>query len=493
MIANERFFEALCRTVGFALISADRALVVRSWNEQAERLLGRTPSEAIGSPLLEAFPEAVRAQVEGEARRILAGGRANDVEYEYVDRDGNPRVLVAIISPILADDGSVLGVSTATRDITVRRHAVRALRESTARIRAILDNAVEGIFTLDERGTIETFNPAAERIFGWRDAEVIGRHLRMLLGEPYRSETESLVERYVRTGERNLVGRAQELPGIRKSGDPFPLELTISEVPLGERRIFTAIVRDMTERKRLTEQVARADLLAGMGRMANAVAHHFNNILGGILASTGAALASDNPRLIRKTLEKVDESIGRAARITSQLLAFGRSENAVGSAVDLGDAVRGFVERLRDPAERRGVTLVSELAPVPQVKFESHRVLPVLDALSQNALDAMSAGGQLRVVLRAEGSQAVIRIEDTGPGMPPEVLRQVFQPFFTTKGRLSGGSADHVGLGLAAVHGLVERMGGTIEVNSKVGAGTQVEIRLPLSAEASDRDDLPRS
>lgn len=492
MSLGESFFESLCRTVGFALVSADQSLTIQSWNVAAEKLLERPAISAVGTPLPDVFPAAVRDQVAAEARTVLNEGGSRDLEYEYIDAAGEPMVLVAIFSPILAPDGGVMGVSVAMRDITVRRHAVRGLRESTARIRAIVDHAVEGIVTIDEHGRIETFNPAAERMFGYGLDEVLGKNVRILMGEPFRSAHDDYVDRYVRTGQPRIIGVGREVAGMRKNGEQFPLDLTVSEIRLGDRRLFTGIVRDMTERKRLAERMARTELMATLGRVANAVAHHFNNILGGVLTSTEAALATDNPRLIRKTLERVGEAIGRAARITSQLLAFGGSEYAVGEAVELELAVRLFVERIRPEAERRGLTLEADVQPIPMVRYPSHHIFPVLESIVQNAFDAMSKGGTVRVRLRRDPDVAVIRIEDTGPGMSPDVLKRIFEPFFTTKGRLGGGVGDNVGLGLAAVHGLVEDMGGTIQLSSEVGVGTRVEIRLPLRPPVAERNDLPR-
>lgn len=348
---NEHYYESVFQTVGFVLIVADTSGIIQHWNRQAAKVLGSRPEHMIGTPLLNIFPAELRAEV----AQALAGaqqGLPSDIEFKHTGPDGEKRTLAAIISPVLADAGQIVGVAIAMRDITAR--------------------------------------------------------------------------------------------------------------------------------KKLSQQLAGSRRMAALGNMANGVAHHFNNILGGMLTSIDAALQSDNPRLTRKTLEKVAESVGRATRITNQLLAFSKTEHGLGEWIDLNAAVDGFLARLRSQLDRAGIRLETHVRRVPAVNFESHRIIPVLESIAQNSIDAMAGGGKLVFSMGPTDSEAVIRIEDTGGGIPPEQMEHLFEPFFTTKGTLGGGESDNVGLGLAAVHGLVSDMGGHIELTSQVGVGTQVQISLPL-------------
>lgn len=492
MPAHDPFYEALCRTAGFALIAADRDLTIRSWNDRAALLFSRGADELLGRPLTEAFPEALRPQIEVLVREALDRGISNDVEFTWIDAAGVEKVLVAVVSPIVPAEGEALGVSLAIRDITPRRQAAQAVRNTAARLKAIFDNAAEGIVTADESGRIESFNPAAERIFGWRADEVMGKDLAILMPDPDRSKHADHVRRYIETGEKHIIGVGREVVGIRKNGETFPLDLAVSDVHLGRTRIFTGIMRDMTDRKRLAEEVASSRRMASLGTMAEGVSHHFNNILGGVLTGIDAALSSDSPREYRKTLERAANSIGRASRITQQLLAFSQSEHSMGHAVDLTVAVRQFVEAIRPEVEKKGLALDATIDSLPPTTFESHRVIPILEGLSQNSIDAMKPGGRLSIRLTADGDHAVIQIADTGSGISPENLERVFEPFFTTKGQLGGGQGANVGLGLSAVHGLVKELGGTIAVASIVDRGTTMTIRLPLRQVAKPRDSHMR-
>jgi len=492
MPPDDPFFEALCRTAGFALIAADRSLTIRSWNDRAALLFSRGADAMLGRPLTEAFPESLRPQIEVLVRDAVDRGISNDVEFTWTDAAGVEKILVAVVSPIVPEHGDPLGVSLAIRDISPRRQAAQAVRNAAARLKAIFDNAAEGIVTADESGRIESFNPAAERIFGWRADEVVGKDLAILMPEPDRSRHAEHVRRYIETGEKHIIGIGREVVGLRKNGEIFPMDLAVSDVTLGRAKIFTGIIRDITERKKLAEEVSSNRRMASLGTMAEGVSHHFNNILGGVLTSIDAALSSDSPREYRKTLERASNSIGRASRITQQLLAFSQSEHALGSTVDLTDAVRRFVEVLRPEVEKRGLALDATITDLPPTSFESHRILPILESLTQNALDATKPGGRLAVRLAAEGDQAVISIADTGCGISPANLDRVFEPFFTTKGQLGGGEGANVGLGLSAVHGLVKELGGTISVASTVDRGTTMTVHLPLRQRSKSGDGSMR-
>jgi signal transduction histidine kinase len=215
--------------------------------------------------------------------------------------------------------------------------------------------------------------------------------------------------------------------------------------------------------------------------MSGAVAHHFNNILGGMLTSIDYVLPSDSPRELRRTLRLLAQAIGRATRITSQLAAFAESENETTEMVELNRALEMFIERIRARTEEGGIKLEVDLDKVPaSTQFEAQRLMPVLESIGHNACDAMPTGSTMTVRMRQDEDSAVISIEDTGCGIPEDLLDRVFEPFFTTKGELGGGSSDNIGLGLAAVHGLVSEMGGTIDVASRLGKGTRVTLRLPL-------------
>ncbi len=281
-------------------------------------------------------------------------------------------------------------------------------------------------------------------------------------------------------------------PGDRR--EPKTLVLILSPIRDNLGNVFglSASMRDISERRRLAHESAETRRIAALGRMSGGVAHHFNNILGGMLTSIDYVLASDSPRELRRTLRMIAQAIGRATRITNQLAAFAESENQDVEWMELSAIVNRSLERLSNKARLRGIELKSEVVPVGREPFEAQRVTTVIESLAQNALDAMAAGGVLTIRLTPQGEFACIEITDTGCGIPDDLKIHLFEPFFTTKGASSGSDEENIGLGLAAVHGIVTEMGGTIDLDSRAGEGTQVTVLLPLRRKDGTNRDAAR-
>lgn len=345
--------------------------------------------------------------------------------------------------------------------------------------RSLCENVGFGLIAVDRALTVQFWNAQAATLFGRSTGEMLGRSLLEVIQEPQKETARLLVKNTLATASANEI----EVKFERDGGRRATLVLIASPInnTAGDCVGASLSVRDISERKRLSQELARSRRLASLGNMAAGVAHHFNNILGGMLTSIDYVLASDSPRELRRTLRLLAQAISRATRITKQLESFAKSEHEKAEWAELNMLLEGFVERVRPRAERASVTVQADLAQVPSSPFEAHRLIPVLESLTGNAFDAMSSGGTLTISLRQEGDEAVIVIADTGCGIPEDVLDRLFEPFFTTKGELGGGSKDNVGLGLAAVHGLVSEMSGSIRLTSKVGVGTAAEVRLPLN------------
>ncbi len=323
------------------------------------------------------------------------------------------------------------------------------------------------------------WNDHAARQFGASAEQALGRLILDFIHESDRKQAEDLFRGAVTQGAAGET----EIRDVDAAGRRTTLVLIISPIidSHGKRIGASASMRDISERKRLSHELARNRRMAALGGMAQGVAHHFNNILGGMLTSIDYVLSSDSPRELRRTLRLLAQAVGRATRITQQLEAFAKSGHEKAEWAELNELVRRFVERLGPRSSRQKIRLDTHIETIPSGDFEAQRLLPVLDSIAQNGFDAMSPGGTLTVRVEKESDEAVIRISDTGCGIPEDMLDRIFEPFFTTKGELAGGASNNAGLGLAAVHGLVSEIGGTIEVRSKVGEGTTVEVHLPLS------------
>ncbi|MCK6457527.1 MAG: PAS domain-containing protein [Phycisphaerae bacterium] len=344
---------------------------------------------------------------------------------------------------------------------------------------AVFRNVGFVLIAADADLTIRGWNEQAARVFGGRPERMLGTPLLEVFPAEYRPTVQELLRAALERGLSNDV----EFKHVGEHGQRRTFVAVFSPVLGSEGRPIgvSVAMRDITKRKQLSQQLAASRRMTSLGMMANGVAHHFNNILGGVLTSIDAALSSDNPRVVRRTLERVAESVGRASRITQQLLAFSTSEAREGEWVDLNHAVAEIVRRVQPQMERRGLSLETQIEPVTSQPFEANKIYPILESVAQNSIDAMKPGGRMRLLLTSLGDEALIVIEDTGSGIPATVLEHIFEPFFTTKGSLGGGAADNVGLGLSVVQGLVGELGGRIDVSSQIGVGTRVEIHLPLS------------
>ena len=330
---------------------------------------------------------------------------------------------------------------------------------------------------LDPAGNVRHANRAACLQFGI-SAENQGTPFIDLLSEPDRPVATELFRSAIEKSESGEM----ETTYTDEEGARTTFVLIVSPIiePNGRVLGISLCMRNISERKRLSKDLARARRMTSLGKMAGAVAHHFNNILGGMLTSIDYALPSDSPRELRKTLRLLSQSIGRATRITQQLAAFAESENAQHEQSTLDPIMTKFIAVLRPRCEKARVELIAKVEATPSGPLDEARIASVLEGIAQNSIDAMPDGGTLTVELSHDAENATISITDSGCGIPEDVLEHIFEPFFTTKGGLGGGDLDNIGLGLAAVHGLVAEMGGSIKAHSKVGKGTTVQLTLPL-------------
>lgn len=337
---------------------------------------------------------------------------------------------------------------------------------------------------LDRDGKIRFANKEACRHLGQSESQLSGQPFIEFLGEADRTAAGEFIRNSLeqKSSGETEVSYGQEDDGRRT------FVLIVSPIVDANDAVqgVSLCMRDISERKRLSKDLARARRMTALGKMSGAVAHHFNNILGGMLTSIDYALPSDSPRELRKTLRLLSHSIGRATRITQQLAAFAESENARHNQTSLDLIMADFVNALRSRCEKAGIELATKIELAPSGPFDESRLASVLEGVAQNSLDAMSEGGKLTIEMSHDATHATIHVTDSGCGIPDDVLEHIFEPFFTTKGGLGGGEQDNIGLGLAAVHGLVAEMGGTVSATSKVGKGTTIEIRLPLFRELDE-------
>jgi PAS domain S-box-containing protein len=365
---------------------------------------------------------------------------------------------------------------------------------------SVLDAAPDGMLIVDVHGTIVLANRQAHVMFGYGASELVGQRVEMLMPEGLRAGHAAHRDAYVRAPRTRPMGSGLELLARRKTGEEFPVEISLSPMATPDGVVVIAAVRDITERKRieadlraLNEDLARkheeaeraalalaarrAEKLAALGTLAAGLAHELNNPIG-IMSSRIQVMLMEGeglPAHVREDLEVLHRQTQRVARITQGLLTFARSSAGERTPIDLNHIVRETLLLAENQIVKGGVKVTADLAPdLPAILGDADTLQQVMLNLVTNARDAVDTGGEIRIETRRRDSDRTIElvVADTGRGIAPEDLTRIFDPFFTTK-------PSGTGLGLSLTHGIVREHGGTIDVESAPGRGTRFILAFP--------------
>ncbi len=361
-----------------------------------------------------------------------------------------------------------------------RRSLEQQLTASESRLNGILQSAMDAIITVDERQNVVLFNEAAEKMFQCPVEEAIGQPIDRFIPPRFREAHREHVQRFGRSGTTNRkMGLLGAITGLRGDGEEFPIEASISQITVAGTKYFTVILRDISERERIEQQLRQAERLAEVGTLAAGMAHEIGTPMNVILGRAEQLMRKTEDETTRRGLATITAQVERITKIMNQLLAFARRKPSERRAVNLGQVLDDCLEVLQDRIRRAGITVESDyettLHPV-HVRADQDQMSQVFLNLLINAVHAMPAQGRLRISLTRMDSHAKAVIADTGHGISEEDLPKIFDPFFSTKE-----SGQGTGLGLTVVHNIVQEHGGTITVESKPGKGTTFTITLPTS------------
>ncbi|MHB1186989.1 sensor histidine kinase [Thiobacillus sp.] len=451
-------------------------------NTPAEALFGYTRDELLALSVESLIPPRFRATHVTQRQDYTAhpGSRVmgSGVELYGLRKDGSEFAADVSLSPL--EGGYVLAT---VHDITRRKRAEEALTEQSARLAAIVETAVDAIITIDERGTIDSFNPAAERLFGYARDEVLGKNISHLMPAPYREAHDGYLEHYLATGEKRIIGLGREVVAQRKDGTTFPIELSVSEMQVGNRRMFTGLVHDITQRKQAEERQA---LLIRELESANEELKNFAYVVSHDLKAPLRAIGSLADWISTDQSAKLDDDgkehlrllIQRTRRMDSlidgilQYSRVGRVREAVVEA-DVNEIVKEALAMLAPPQH-----IHVEVAPdLPTVRAERTRILQVFQNLLSNAIKYLDKPeGLIRVDCVGHDQEWEFSVSDNGPGIETRHFKRIFQLFQTLAPK---DRVESTGVGLSLVKKIVEMYGGRVWIESQPGAGSTFFFTLP--------------
>ena len=473
--------------------------VISRWTTGCERLYGWSRQEAIGRVVHELlstiFPEPL-----AEIRAKIAQQVDWQGELIHHGRDGKPIIVASrwvVASSV--DPARPVIVQTNT-DISDLKQIQADLAGREAHLRSILATVPESMIVIDELGVIASFSTAAEKLFGYSAGDVHGKNVSMLMPSPDREAHDGYLSHYLRTGERRIIGYGRVVSGRRKDGTVFPMELSVGEAVANGKRIFTGFVRDLTSRHKIEEELRQSQKMEAIGQLTGGLAHDFNNLLTVISGNLEMIEARLQDTKLLSLVSEAQAAAEDGAKLTAQLLAFGRRQPLNPKPMDVGRFVSGFSGLLRrtlgEAIELRTVITGS----ANEALVDGSQLQNALLNLAINARDAMPRGGLLsieisRLRLDADyarmypevrtGDYVLIAVTDNGAGMSSETKERAFEPFFTTKGMGAG-----TGLGLSMVYGFAKQSGGLVQLYSEIGQGTSVRIFLPAQKARTEMEPV---
>jgi two-component system sensor kinase FixL len=465
---------------------------IQTWNAGATCLFGYDSAEIIGQPLSTLYTQ--QANTEGAAandlRSATALGRIKQESWRR-RKAGNAFIADASLASLRDDDGALLGFGCTIEDITDRKAAQTALAHSELHLRSILATVPDAMIVIDEAGRIVSFSVAAERLFGYTEAEVIGRNVSMLMPGRNAVRHDNYLRHYRETGERRIIGIGRVEVGKRRDGSEFPMDLAVGEARLEGHRIFTGFIRDLTEQQRaelqlkeLQSELIHVSRVSAMGTMASTLAHELNQPLTTIANYMEAAqdLLAKGEVDVAMLQEAVHESASEALRagaIVRRLRAYvGRGE--ADKSIESLDKLLHEASRLAFPGIKpNGARIVLQVAKNANYALVDRiQIQQVLVNLLRNAIEAVEDSENRDIYVRTRrSSDSMVRVEvaDRGPGIAPEILDRMFQAFNTNK-------SSGMGLGLSICRTIIEAHNGRIGVNANPHGGSTIWFTIPSGA-----------
>ncbi|HJV79399.1 PAS domain S-box protein [Noviherbaspirillum sp.] len=376
-------------------------------------------------------------------------------------------------------------------EVRQRKGIQQHLLDREKSLQEVLRAAVDGIIVIDTRGIVQSINPAAERIFGYAPSEVVGRNIKLLMPEPYRSEHDGYLEHYLRTGEKRIIGIGRDVAGMRKDGRVFPMELAVGETRSGGERRFIGTVRDISTRKQTEREQKKllADLFAAneeLRRFSYVISHDLKaplraigSLAAWLMEDYGGKLGDEGNRQIELLVGRVQ----RMDRLIDGILAYSRAGRSpeTPAMADAGEALADAIGLIEIPDNMQ----VKVETPLPRLAVEQVRLQQVFQNLIGNAVKHANApGAEIRIGCTEMEDAWRFHVCDNGPGIDPRNFERIFQLFQTL---VPKDTSENTGVGLAIVKKIVELYGGKVWVESEMGKGACFLFTLPRLPPADER------
>ena len=485
---SEKKFRKLFDEAPVGYHEIDKNGIIVTVNQTELKLLGYSANDMIGKPVWEfAAEKGVKERVLGKLQTEV---NKHGIEIKYKKKNGE-LLPVIIHDKILSDEtGTYIGVRSTLQDNTFREKALKALSGSEDKFRSISQSATDAIVSADQNGNIIFWNNSAKNIFGFSEEEIIGKSVENIMPESYQKSHYSYLKRIIDGEKPRLDGKAHEMIGRNKDGHEFPIELSPSIWKSNGQYFFSAIIRNIEQRKTLEKQLSQSHKMEAIGTLAGGIAHDFNNILGAIMGYAELSIDEvDTNSNTSDNLEKLLISAGRAKDLVKQILIFSRMDESKVQPMNIQKTVLETLSLLQS-------TIPTTIQMVKNIQADNSYILgdpcqihQILLNLCNNAVFAFGDNtGIITISLLAAGNNTSKKlpsshngeyvelvVNDSGCGMSDTITGKIFDPFFTTKDVGEG-----TGLGLSVIDGIIKKMGGTISVSSTVGEGSTFTVLIPV-------------
>jgi two-component system sensor kinase FixL len=466
-------------------------------NEYGARLLGYAIDEITGRHWIEDFiPERFRGEAEAVFNAAVASSADDSLHFQSPAlAKGGREIMVYWHYRCTRSAKGRLVISTGV-DITLRSQAEQNLEKVEARANAVLNSVIDAIINIDARGTVQMFNPAAVKMFGYRRDEVLGKNVSLLMGAPHREKHDGYIHNYLHTGDAKIIGIGRELMARKKDGSEFPIHLTVTEVTGTGQRSFTGIIRDLTERsdserrlrqrddeiRETRERIAHMERLGSLNAMTVGIAHELNQPLAAITTYAQACFRMvdsdmNEPEELKRALKKIDDQVGRAAQVIRRLRTLVNKRESVRELTHINNLIAETVEIARIDGRARDIEFAVALEPtLPPVQVDAVQIQQVILNLLLNSIDALEVRepAERRISISSSVSpEGGIRVSvrDNGIGLAADSKDRIFSPFFSTKSK-------GMGMGLHISHSIITAHGGNLSYNA-ANPGAEFYFVLP--------------